>query len=156
MSVRLNLGCGHELLDGYTNVDLRPPADIIGDFSRMTFENVTDVRLAHVLEHFPWRRTSEVLHLIRSWCDTGATITVEVPDMPAILELGTATAHWQQWIYGEQGHAGECHLAGFTKRSLEAALTEAGWDVASCRRFRSDHPARNGYPCIEAVAHAGH
>lgn len=153
MSVRLNLGCGKHAIDGYTGVDLNQPADIIGDFTQMSFDNVSEVLMSHVLEHFGWRRTGEILETIRSWCVIGAKVTIEVPDMAALCKRGCNYPHWQQWIFGEQGHGGQCHLSGFTEGSLTEAMAVAGFKVQQARSFISMHPDRTGYPCIEAIAY---
>ena len=150
---RLNLGCGRSLLDGFTNIDIAPPADIVGDFTMMSFEGVDEVVMSHVLEHFEWRRTGEVLATIRKWCAPGAKVTIEVPDMAALCERGCNYPHWQQWIFGEQGREGQRHLSGFTEGSLAEALAVNGFKVHQVRRFISQHPDRTGYPCIEAIAY---
>lgn len=151
--LRLNLGCGNHVIDGFTNVDIEPPADVVGDFTTMAFENVTEVVMSHVLEHFEWRRTGEILETIRSWCAPGAKVTIEVPDMAALCERGCDYPHWQQWIFGEQSHAGQRHMSGFTADSLASAMTAAGFDVRQVCRFTSEHPDRIGYPCIEAIGY---
>jgi hypothetical protein len=154
--VKLNIGCGPDHLDDHTNIDMKPPADIVGDFMTMHFEDIDEIVMSHVLEHFPWRRTDEVLWKLRTWCRTGSKITVEVPDIVPILEAGVDFYGWQQLLFGEQSHAGEFHMAAFTARSLQAALILARFDIQEARRFRSEHDQRRGLPCIEVVAHAGH
>lgn len=152
--MKLNLGCGGYPLAGYTNVDLHPPADIVGDFTMMSFAEVSEVRMSHVLEHISWRRTPGVLACVRSWMVGGALLIVEVPDMAALCEIGPSYPAWQQWIFGEQSHAGERHLAGFTLDSLSDRVGDAGFKRVTGRRFVSDHPMRNGYPCIEVTGAA--
>lgn len=148
---RLNLGCGRHLIDGFTNVDLERPADIIGDFTKMSFEGVTEVVMSHVLEHFEWRRTGAILETVRGWCVPGAKVTIEVPDMVALCARGCNYPQWQQWIFGEQGREGQRHLSGFTEGSLAAAMAAAGFNIQQARSFISMHPERTGYPCIEAI-----
>jgi predicted SAM-dependent methyltransferase len=150
--VRLNIGSGPEPLAEWTNVDLRPPADIVGDFTRMEFAQVEEVLMRHVLEHVSWRSTDDVLRRVRSWMIEGGTLTIEVPDMDAILELGTRYANWQQWIFGDHSRQGEEHRAGFTKASLRKELKRAGFRVRSSRTFLSGASERPGYPCLEVVA----
>lgn len=152
--MRLNLGSGGFPLPGYVNVDLVEPADVVGDFTAMTFRNVDEVRMSHVLEHISWRRTGETLARVRSWMSAGGRLTVEVPDMAALFALGPSYPAWQQWLFGEQSHAGEIHLAGFTLASLREAVAAAGFTVETAYAFRSEHPARPGYPCVEVVARA--
>lgn len=149
--MRLNIGCGSYPLHDYTNIDLFPPADIMGDFTTMTFHGVESIRMSHVLEHLPWRETNLILRRLRSWLAPGGSLVIEVPDMQALMALGTHYAAWRQWIFGEQGHEGEYHKAGFTPVTLRVGLEAAGFQVQSVRAFLSDHPARVGYPCVEAT-----
>jgi len=151
MPKKLNLGCGQFPVPGYINVDLFPPADVVGDFTEMQFSAVTEVTMYHVLEHLPWRATKPTLRLVRSWMEPGATILVEVPDMRAILGMGF-TRITRGAIYGEQSSDGEFHKTGFTERMLIADLLECGFEDVRTRTFQSTHPAREGFPCLEAVA----
>lgn len=152
--MRLNLGSGGYPLPGYVNVDVVEPADVVGDFTAMTFRDVGEVRMSHVLEHIGWRRTGETLARVRSWMNADARLTVEVPDMAVLFALGPSYPAWQQWLFGEQSHGGEVHLAGFTLASLREAVAVAGFTVETERTFLSEHPARPGYPCVEVVARA--
>ncbi|MBI3980342.1 MAG: hypothetical protein HY331_19380, partial [Chloroflexi bacterium] len=150
--MKINVGCGSDYRPGWINIDFRPPADRIGDFTAMQFTGATEILLSHVLEHLSWRRTGDVLMLVHGWLAPGGLLTVEVPDMQEILALGCTYPAWQQWVYGEQSHSGEHHMAGFTLASLSRAVADAGFTLSRVRRFRSTHPLRPGFPCIEVVA----
>ena len=112
--MRLNLGSGQYSAAGWTNVDAFCDADVHGDIRELTFEGVTAVRMSHVLEHVPWRETHALLERVRSWMAPSGMIVVEVPDMEAIMALGTHHPLWFKYVYGDQSHLGEYHLAGFT------------------------------------------
>lgn len=153
LAKKLNLGCGGFPMEGYINVDLEPPADVIGDFTTdFEFTDVEEVRMHHVLEHISWQRTNGVLRLIHSWMLPESRIIVEVPDMAAIFVRGLFDDYAQVAIYGIQSAPGEFHMAGFTKASLSMALAKAGFANLGARCFASDHPARMDFPCIEAIA----
>lgn len=151
---KLNLGCGEYTLPGYINIDIQPPADVIGDFTEMEFTHVTEIRMTHVLEHLPWVRVPEILHNLRQWMEPEGQVIIEVPDMEAILKRGV----YDQWaeilIYGIQSAPGEYHQAGFTMQSLGLKLSDAGFNVVGWRAFPSEHPARPGIPCIEVIGQA--
>jgi predicted SAM-dependent methyltransferase len=150
--VRLNLGSGQYLKPGWVNVDAFCDADVEGDIRLMDFENVAAVRMSHLLEHISWRETVPVLERIRSWMAPGGVLTVEVPDMDAIMGRGTVHPLWFKYVYGDQSHGGEYHLAGFTANMLKDQLHEAGWSWVVVRRFESTHKGREGMPCLEAMA----
>jgi hypothetical protein len=150
--VRVNLGSGGYPLDGYTNVDLFPPADIVGDFMEMDFTDLEEVVMIHSLEHLPWVQTPEILARIHSWLAPGGVLTIEVPDMEAIMQMGAGNSCWLQWVYGCQAHEGEFHKAGFTKNLLWGLLELQGYTVTEATTFLSDHPMRVGFPCLRVTA----
>lgn len=153
LPVKLNLGCGEFTMPGYINVDIKPPADAIGDFTKdFDFHDVEEVVMSHILEHIPWSRTLETLKLVHSWMRPGAQLTVEVPDMQTVFERGVFDVAAQIATYGIQSSEGEYHMAGFTDELLRSALEQCGFTVKETRRFTSEHPARPGFPCLEAVA----
>ena len=150
----LNLGSGNLPLNGFTNVDLTPPADIVGDFLEMTFTDVEEVEMSHVLEHIPHRRTEEALLRIHTWMVPAGTIRVEVPDCSVLCAMDLDDPTWQQWMFGSQESPGQFHRAGFTAFSLKRALMRAGWTLIGARTFASDNVNRPGYPCVEVTAAA--
>lgn len=155
--MRLNLGSGQYPLDGWVNVDaFCEAADLRVNIIRADFSayEITAVRMSHVLEHISWRETVPLLERIRSWMVPGGVLTVEVPNMGRIMALGTKHPLWFKYVYGDQSHPGEYHLAGFTKSMLIDALENAGWQEVMVRRFESGHKGREGMPCLEAVAKA--
>jgi predicted SAM-dependent methyltransferase len=149
---KLNLGSGQYPLDGWWNVDLHCDADTQADFRDLHFTNVEKIRMSHLLEHISWRETVDVLTQVRGWLRDGGTLEVEVPDMDAIMALGTQHPLWFKYVYGDQSHAGEYHLAGFTANSLGASLRQAGFTVRTVDRFVSTHKGRDGMPCLYAEA----
>lgn len=76
--MRLNLGCCDRHLDGYTNVDICPPADELVDLSQpwpWADNSVDEIFAADIFEHLPdirhtmneaWRvlKPGAVLHLV--------------------------------------------------------------------------------------------
>jgi predicted SAM-dependent methyltransferase len=151
--MKLNLGCGEHLVPGYTNVDLRLPADVLGDIRDLTFEDVTDVTAFHMLEHLPREDALPVLRRVRGWMAPRGRLTVEVPDMQAIMAAG-CSGDWERYIYGAQDHAGEFHQNGFDTGSLTKLLRMAGWRNVTVRAFVSMLPQRPLFPCIEGRATA--
>ena len=148
----VNLGCGKFPLDGYLNVDAHEDcADIKGDVWKMSFRDCGVVRMDHFLEHFSWRETVPLLELVRGWLVPGGMLEVEVPDMEAIMAMGTAFHDWVRYVYGSQQHSGEYHEAGFTIISLFDAIEDAGYHGIKVRKFVSDFQTRRGMPCLHAT-----
>lgn len=85
--MRLNLGCGHRIFDGYVNVDKfhSPGVDVVKDLESLPWpwetDSVDEVCLIHVLEHLgqtPETYFSIIKELYRV-CKDGALVYVEVP-----------------------------------------------------------------------------
>jgi hypothetical protein len=150
--VKLNLGCGEFTLPGYCNIDLQPPADVVADFRELSFSDVEEVEMSHVLEHLSWQDTNAVLHQVRLWMRAGGTLRVEVPDMGMILARGVWDKDAEIAVYGIQSGEGEYHKSGFNAEKLRVCLEHTAWRVDQVRSFASTHPARPGFPCLEARA----
>ena len=152
--MRINLGCGHEPLEGYVNVDkYADEADWKGDALTASFEQVQEVVAYHFLEHINPFDAAVLLTRVHAWMRSGGTLEVEVPDMEEILGQGTALRGWAIYIYGSQEHEGEIHRWGYTLETLEQTIKSAGWIVDEGRRFYSREDQRKGMPCILVRAH---
>lgn len=150
--MRINVGSGHTPLAGHLNIDIEPPADQVGDFMLMSFSEIDHVEMSHVLEHISWRDTQRALAVVASWLRINGSLRVEVPDMNVLCQLGVGIIGWEMGIFGAQTSDGEYHKAGFSVETLVNSVAAAGFRVDLVRTFRSTHPERNGYPCIELSA----
>lgn len=149
--MKINIGCGDHPIDGWLNIDLVPPADIVADFRHVGFSNVEEINMSHVLEHLGWRETQGALVHAWEWLKPGGIITVEVPDSRELLDAGVDHPMWLWGVYGAQIHEGEYHKSGFTMESLETAMADAHFDIVSKKEFLSGEDQRPGFPCIEIV-----
>ncbi len=95
--MRLNLGCGDDIKDGYVNVDFRPvhPGVVVADLASFPWqwkdETVDEVLMYDFLEHFPYRSTMPMLNEVWRILKMGASVEIQVPDFEqcarAILKL---------------------------------------------------------------------
>lgn len=83
--LRLNLGCGMNIREGYVNVDRFGEPDVRHDLEVVPWpwpdDSVTEILLYHVLEHLG-RETDVYLAIMKEMyrvCQDGATIRVIVP-----------------------------------------------------------------------------
>ena len=146
--MKLNLGCGRKLLEGYVNVDMtwdgdhpeRP--DVICDIRdlRPKFKDeVADEILAlHCIEHV---HSWEALPMLKDWhrvMKPGGKLIIECPDLfkcaVNFLQIVT-TGHSMLserlgilGMYGEQdGRPTMAHKWGYWPESLIALVTQAGF-----------------------------
>lgn len=132
--MKLNLGCGPDIKEGYINVDIRPlpGVDLVADICSLSLEpeSVDKIVAYDVLEHISFLLTSMVLH---SWIELlkpGGTIVVRVPDLAKILDRFVnsklPTFEAQRLVYGGQDYEHNVHRAGFTQGMLEGLLLGCG------------------------------
>jgi hypothetical protein len=145
--VRLNLGCGDKILEGYVNVDVvearagKSP-DVICDLRALTpFPNdhADEVMAVHVVEHF-WRW--EVEAILREWVRVlkpGGRLVLECPNLRSACEVflrdpegGSSHDRRGQrtmWVfYGDPQWRDPLmvHRWGYTPESLAALLSSVG------------------------------
>jgi len=136
MSSRLEIGAGERPTPGFIHNDLRPLNDIelvcdALEIGEHTDELFCEVRANHILEHFPYNDTVDVL---KNWSDLllpGGLIHIEVPNFSwqtrahASGEISDEKAVY--FVYGEQNYDGNYHKAAFTESLLRGVLVEAGF-----------------------------
>jgi len=138
--MRLNLGCGDDIRDGYVNIDFRQthPAISVMDLSIFPWPIETgcvdEILMLDFLEHFPYSQTRSillechrVLRDVRSvagiQASPGTGVTIQVPDAEI---LGT--------VLSRQGRF-QCNRCGMW---MAGPLAASGWDENCSRCGQSD------------------
>lgn len=149
--LKLNLGCGKDIQEGFINIDLfsENPTVIKMDIRDLQIPDLSvDYILANdVLEHFSFRETDKVL---REWARVlkpGAYIEIRCPNLELQLKA-YARGDWNAdiasyMIFGGQTNPGDYHCVGFDERSIKNHLAYAGFEVISYQDL--DYPQTNGY-----------
>lgn len=146
-AIRLNLGCGDKIIEGYINVDVVPSRlgkapDILSDLKDLSVfsDNYADEILAvHVIEHF-WRW--EVEDTLREWVRVlkpGGQIILECPNLVSACEeflrdpekYAAAGPEGQRtmWVfYGDPAWKDPymIHRWGYTPSSLSQLMQKVG------------------------------
>ena len=81
--VKLNLGCGDEILPGYINIDINnDKADVEADCASLPYgdNSVDEVRAYHLIEHFTFKNAFNVLKEWRRVLKPGGRLVLETPD----------------------------------------------------------------------------
>lgn len=144
--MKINVGSGEELLDGYTNVDLRDVADVQADVRDLPFPSgsVDEVRAFNVLEHLSEFDYPSALVEWHRVLKPGGILRVQVPNMHALCVQiaarfqspgGQAIEGLIRNVYGGHrfGENGELdtHHWGWTPAYLHAVLSDHGFDTLS-------------------------
>lgn len=151
-SVRLHLGCGWNLLDGWINIDLvGGKTDLVWDLRKpLPFDSGSAdvVFLEHVFEHMTYSETLVVLGHIKKTLRPGGVLRVGVPDAgmyarwyasdPAALRVerwGRATAMLAlREVFQE--HA---HVAAYDAETLILVLEAGGFAGAEVTEAGTSH-----------------
>ena len=156
--MRLNLGCGSNLLPGFINVDLHidHPSNGIAfrkaDIRHLPFESESAdyVLCDNVLEHLPMADVPLVLFEIRRVMKVGARAVIMVPDFTYIAKqfvenaAGRFNAMVYRWCaqtaYGTQLHEGEYHRTPFCAEYFNFELQAVGFSKYSMIGFPAGTP----------------
>jgi predicted SAM-dependent methyltransferase len=148
--VRLNLGCGSDVRNGWVNVDKFPANESVvqADFPILPFaENHADeVLLSHVLEHFGFKEGETLCREIFRVLRSGGVANIEVPDIAWCCAqfLGAPEPNGytdvtndyntnHRWglfsmsLWGDQHNDGLFHKWGYTAHRLCYLLQHVGF-----------------------------
>lgn len=146
----LNLGCGHRILEGFTNVDKYTKGDNIDNYDiyQLPYKDCSQDILfsAHSLEHLPIRHAKMALFDWYRVLAPGGKLVLMVPDLELImcklLENNTDFDWYLYTLFGYQidtnirddkvDHPvdyGQFHTCGFTKKRLKQEMEQIGYKV---------------------------
>ena len=152
MSLKLNLGCGKYIHQGYINIDLHnPKADIVHDLTTpLPYEtaSVDGILAEHIIEHFDRRDWPGVL---RDWVRVlkcGGKLIIISPDIlrcATYLLSNYKSKNWLLAIYGAGSGYANIHKNGFSLVKTIKELDGVGIDVISHGYLMDRKPAPDGF-----------
>jgi SAM-dependent methyltransferase len=133
--MKLHLGCGNKILDGFINIDVRPleGVDIISDISKLDVIEDGTIELiycSHVLEHFGRNSYKKVLQNWYKKLKPGGILRIAIPNFEVIVE------HYNKnkdinillgLLYGGQTYEENYHYCGWDFKSLSEDLLDVGF-----------------------------
>ena len=143
--MKLNIGCGDKILDGYVNVDVvderagnKPDVNCdVRTLESFPEECADEILAVHLIEHFyNW----EVQDLLEVWYNTlkpGGTLILETPSLqeacrlialePSLIVQNPQRTMWP--LYGDPQHKDPlmCHKWLYTPQTLAYELNQAGF-----------------------------
>jgi hypothetical protein len=142
--INLHLGCGGVHLDGYVNVDQFDASAADEQFDITILQEkyvgqVSEICCHHVIEHLRGKCIKDVCKQWFQYLIPGGLLELGTPD----LELCAAGLcvepnnfeYWEDRFYGGRTDDGQYHLQGFSKASLTAALTDAGFEIVEMYNY---------------------
>jgi ubiquinone/menaquinone biosynthesis C-methylase UbiE len=146
VGLRLNIGCGARVLDGWTNCDIqanqnapRPP-EILCDAKSIPLPDgcATELMAIHVFEHFYRWEVETVLAEWRRLLRPGGVLVLELPNLIKCCENylagrmrgGKDPDQLARWgIYGDPrtGDKFMCHPWGYSPEELQSILEANGF-----------------------------
>mgnify|MGYP002623092141 FL=1 len=82
--MKLNLGCGNRVMDGYVNIDFHPASDKVqqGDITELCYPSgsVEHIIIFHTLEHLTKDQAEELIVAMVFWLTSGGILEIEMPD----------------------------------------------------------------------------
>ncbi len=133
--MKLNVGCGDKLIQGFINIDARSgPGITVGDVKKLQYPtgSVEELYASDILEHFD---INEVWSVLAEWCRVlkpGGRIYIKSPDVEVIFEKYFQEAKrgeitWERLskvIHGGQDYEGNYHYVCMSFPWLKEKLEE--------------------------------
>jgi glycosyltransferase involved in cell wall biosynthesis len=147
----LNLGCGHDIREGFLNIDLfsDDPRVIRMDIRRLELPDgcADGILASDVLEHFSHRETDVVLKEWARLLRPGGQLMIRCPSLSLQMKA-YASGIWDAdiasyMIFGGQTNPGDYHCIGFDQKSILRHLQLAGLEMISFEE--QDTPQERGY-----------
>lgn len=145
--LKLHLGCGNNIREGYINVDqyVSAPTILNANVFDLPFESntVDEIFTEHMLEHLS---KYEVPLALKEWArvlKSGGKLLMNLPNLEWCMQQWLSKTEEERWgwqldtIFGLQVHPGEFHKTGFTKHRLQVLLTDAGFNKIKIDDFWS-------------------
>lgn len=132
--MRLEIAAGENPRPGYIHHDIRelPDIEIVCEAREITEHVETrsceEVCAAHILEHFSYHETKDILKDWVSLLKKGGLLHIEVPNISwqasAFCDGKIDDKEYIYYVFGEQDHKYNFHYAGFTSRILRELFNE--------------------------------
>lgn len=138
--MKLIIGANKRQVPGYTHHDVLdlPGIDIVCEFwdlpKHVKPGSCEEIQMTHVLEHFPIKKTQEVLAVLYDMLADGGRLYIEVPNYAWHAEMILKNPRDRQIVeysFGGQIDQWDFHYNGFTPELLEEDLIRALFSVES-------------------------
>jgi predicted SAM-dependent methyltransferase len=141
MGLKLHVGCGDIIKEGYLNLDLRQthPSVIVADIRTLPYRDVDEIFACDVLEHVSHFETASV---IQHWYDIlrpGGKLFIQSPCLELVCKFALeATTIEQKEMALARIFAGKGYMENEHKNALDPLLLDhyfkqAGFDISKAK-----------------------
>jgi len=145
--MKLNLGCGDDVREGYLNIDVRRTKqnvlqlDLEKEMLKpFPSDSVDEIIMKDFIEHLSWRVVEDFLKDCYRVLKKGGRMYIQVPDLEVIAKKVILNPNYRYgnlegwkaisfWVYGAQDYLENAHKAGFTIPTLKKLLESVGFVV---------------------------
>ena len=149
--LKLNLGCGHNKVDGFINVDADKDVEpdlilSLGDFN-LPFENesVDEIWCSHTLEHIEKSKHDGLLVEINRVCIPGAIVYFSYPEFLACVQnwednYKGKREFWEHTIFGRGLTPLDKHVCIMHSNHFKLQLERLGFYITYCGPESEEEP----------------
>ena len=98
--MKLNIGCGYNIMDGYVNIDMvaTTPQTVVKNILTVDYNDnsVDEIYMRHVIEHFYEDEIEQIIANNYRMLRSGGVFIIETPDFDRIVEA------WQKNLLTKQ------------------------------------------------------
>lgn len=149
-AVKINLGCGNDIKEGYINIDKYNNIGQVdyqldlGDLNVFEDNSVDEIYLSHVFEHISLNDMYGILEEWRRVLKHNGRLQLFLPDLEYEVKLWLSTPSERKWmevhrIFGAQSHPGNTHYSGHSVDSLTYFLDSMNFKVLDCKTGNRGH-----------------
>ena len=135
--MKLNLGCGRDIKEGYLNTDVRKthPSVLLSDIINLPFKNgsIEEIFACDILEHVSYRKTKDILKEWHRVLQPGGKLFIQSPHLESLCKfaLSAKTVKEKETaiarIFGGQEYKENCHLTAIDTEAIISYLLEIGF-----------------------------
>ena len=139
---RLNIGCGHNRIEGYVNIDRMEfeNVDLVLDVRHNILpfgdESVNEILMFHTIEHIEERYHKAIFKEFHRVLEQDGILFLSYPEFRVCAEYYIANYKgmqdfWKHTIYGLQREAGDYHVSLMDTEFLVDLLQDCGFEDIS-------------------------
>ena len=147
--MKLNLGCGNEILPEFINIDSRniSGVDKVSDIRNLSWVKDAScklVRMSHVIEHFKENEVISILKECFRILENYGIIEIYCPNAEKIakdyIESKIPCKEFSRLLFGNQEYEENLHRLAIDRKRLDNMVMEVGFEIIG------KEPRPNAYP----------